>query len=219
MKFARTSRRSVQRRFRGTSPPAPRREYRYDQATVQRFDLDNSGSRAGLISTLPALFHLACATLPFCDRTVCVPRSKYLPSHNRGIPVPKEPTTIGDHLRRRRLQLRIHQSEAARQLKVSTVTLSRWERDHTYPTWDYHGIICDYLGYDPFVLCGLRDPYVNETPSRCLFETGKPRSTAQKAHLHLNSRSKNALKSSMLTPKLCTGGKLVLTSRRRNTWE
>lgn len=75
------------------------------------------------------------AMLPLSDRMVCRPRSRYLHSHNRGIPVPKEPTTIGQHLRKRRLQLRIHQSEAARMLKVSTVTLSRWECDKVYPTW------------------------------------------------------------------------------------
>jgi len=101
--------------------------------------------------------------LPSYECHLNVARAKYLPSRNRGIQVPKEPTTIGGHLRRRRLQLKIHQSEAAHRLGVSTVSLSRWERDHTYPTWDYHGVITDYLGYDAFGLCGLRDPYSNET--------------------------------------------------------
>ncbi len=110
--------------------------------------------------------------LPYCDRTVSVPRSKYLPCHNRGISVPKEPSTIGGHLRRRRLQLKIFQSEAARRLGVSTVTLSRWERDHTYPTWDYHDIITEYLGYDAFALCALRDPHLNETNGVTSLTTG-----------------------------------------------
>ena len=81
---------------------------------------------------------------------MCIPRAKYLPSHNRGIPVPKDPTTIGGHLRRRRLQLRIHQSEAALLLGVSTVTLSRWECDKVFPTTPHHAQTVDYLGYDPF---------------------------------------------------------------------
>ena len=88
--------------------------------------------------------------LPFCDRRVRVPREKYLPSHNRGIRVPKTPTTIGGHLRKRRLQLKILQSEAARRLQVSTVTLSRWERDTRYPTWPLQPRVVEYLGYDPF---------------------------------------------------------------------
>ena len=101
--------------------------------------------------------------MPFCERVVSIPRSRYLPSRNRGIPVPKQPTTIGGHLRRRRLQLQLHQSEAAARLKVSTVTLSRWECDKVYPTWQHHPRLIEYLGYDPFPACGPRDPYSNET--------------------------------------------------------
>jgi len=33
--------------------------------------------------------------LPFCDRVVSISRDKYLPLRNRGIPVSREPTTIG----------------------------------------------------------------------------------------------------------------------------
>jgi predicted transcriptional regulator len=88
--------------------------------------------------------------LPFCERVVNVARDKYLPSHNRNVPVPKHPTTIGGHLRRRRLQLRIFQSEAARRLKVSTVTLSRWECDKLLPTSSHHARVIQYFGYNPF---------------------------------------------------------------------
>jgi transcriptional regulator with XRE-family HTH domain len=93
---------------------------------------------------------MVCAALPFCDRHVCIPRDKYLPSHNRGIPVSKEPTTTGGHLRRRRLQLKIWQPEAARLLGVSLVSLSRWECDKVFPTPPHHDQIAAYLGYDPF---------------------------------------------------------------------
>jgi transcriptional regulator with XRE-family HTH domain len=93
---------------------------------------------------------IGCRSLPFCDRVVSVSRDKYLPSHNRGIPVPKEPTTIGGHLRRRRLRLKIFQPEAARRVGVSTVSLSRWECDKVFPTNPHHAKISAYLGYDPF---------------------------------------------------------------------
>ena len=110
--------------------------------------------------------------MPFCERVVSIPRSRYLPSRNRGIPVPKQPTTIGGHLRKRRLQLQIHQSEAAVRLKVSTVTLSRWECDKVYPTWQHHPRLIEYLGYDPFVSCGLQDPYDNEPPGVAFLSSG-----------------------------------------------
>src|ERR1035441_10478407 len=96
-----------------------------------------------------AFSHLACAMLPLYERSMRVSRDKYLPSHNRGIHVPKEPTTIGGHLRRRRLQLRIFQPEAARRLAVSTVSLSRWECDKMYPTAAHHPQIAEYLGFKP----------------------------------------------------------------------
>ena len=101
--------------------------------------------------------------LPFCDRHVRIPRAKYLPSHNRGIPVPREPTSIGGHLRRRRLQLKIRQSEAARRLRVSTVTLSHWERDTVYQTWPLRPRVVEYLGYDPFTDPELGRPKGTET--------------------------------------------------------
>jgi hypothetical protein len=92
--------------------------------------------------------------LPFCDRTVRIPRDRYLPSRNRGIPVPKDPTTVGGHLRKRRLQLRIFQSQAARRLRVSLVSLSKWECDKIFPTAPHHPRIVEYLGYNPFNVAG-----------------------------------------------------------------
>jgi len=56
----------------------------------------------------------------------------------------------------------MHQSEAARRLNVSTVTLSLWECDKVYPVWKHHAKIIEYLGCDPFPSCGLQDPYGNE---------------------------------------------------------
>ena len=101
--------------------------------------------------------------LPNYARVICVPRSKYLPSQNRKIPVPRNPTTLGGHLRRRRLQLGIFQSQAARQLRVSTRTLSLWEGDKIHPAWTYQPRLIAYLGYDPFENPDLDRPKGNET--------------------------------------------------------
>lgn len=117
--------------------------------------------------------------LPYCDRVVSVPRGKYLPSHNRGIPVPKEPTTIGGHLRRRRLELRIFQAEAARRLGVSTVALSRWECDKDHPAWSHQPKIITYLGYDPFDTPALGGPKGNESHFVASLSTGRPTSLGQ----------------------------------------
>ncbi len=88
--------------------------------------------------------------LPLCERVLHTSRRDFLPRRSRGILVPTEPTTIGGHLRRRRLQLGIYQSKAARILGVSMVTLSKWEGDRIYPAWAQRNSISAYLGYDPF---------------------------------------------------------------------
>lgn len=58
-------------------------------------------------------------------------------------------------------------------LRVSMVTLSKWERDHAYPTWDYHQHIIDYLGYDVFELTSLKDPYSNKSRGVAFLQKGR----------------------------------------------
>ena len=91
-------------------------------------------------------------------------RDKYLPSHIRKIPVPKHPTTIGGHLRRRRLQLKIYQPEAARLLQVSTVTLSRWECDKVAPDTAALRADCRLPGLQSVHQKGLKTLKCNEPP-------------------------------------------------------
>lgn len=117
--------------------------------------------------------------LPFCDLTVNVPRTRYLPGQNRGIPVPKKPSTIGGHLRRRRLELGIHQAEAAQRMGVSTVTLSRWECDKVYPTWSQQPRVTAYLDYDPFVEPTHGRPKGNETINVAVFSQQTPLTVGQ----------------------------------------
>ena len=67
----------------------------------------------------------------------------------RGRQIRKEPKTLGGHLRKCRLQLKIFQTEAAHRLKVSIRTLSLWECDR-YSTWLYWPRIVECLGCNPF---------------------------------------------------------------------
>jgi DNA-binding transcriptional regulator YiaG len=54
------------------------------------------------------------------------------------------------------------QSAAARQLHVSTVTLSKWERDVLYPAWKNQAKLTEYLGFNPFTDPALGRPPGNE---------------------------------------------------------
>ena len=77
-------------------------------------------------------------------------------------------------MRRRRLQLGIHQSEAALKLGVSTVTLSRWECDKVYPTWAQQPAVVAYLGYNPFTNPALGRPGGNETKDVAFLSAQRP---------------------------------------------
>ena len=101
--------------------------------------------------------------LPFCDRTVNVARKDVAPVWTRSFPIAKEPTTLGEYLKKKRFLAGIRQSEAALKLGVSNRTLSLWETDRVYPAWAFQPRLIAYLGYDPFTNSALGKPKGNET--------------------------------------------------------
>ena len=60
---------------------------------------------------------------------------------------PKELETIGDHLRTRRLDLHLSQSDVAKLIRVCTDTIMKWELNQTEPAEDYYSTIKKFLGY------------------------------------------------------------------------
>jgi transcriptional regulator with XRE-family HTH domain len=59
--------------------------------------------------------------------------------------------TIGDHLRKVRLDRNMSQPEVAKVIKVSTDTITGWELNRNTPTPKYVKKIIEFLGYSPFV--------------------------------------------------------------------
>jgi DNA-binding XRE family transcriptional regulator len=88
--------------------------------------------------------------LPFCERSVSVARTDVAPVWTRSFPIAKEPTTLGQHLKKKRFMAGMRQDEAAVKLGVSGRTLSLWECDRIYPSWAFQPGLVAYLGYDPF---------------------------------------------------------------------
>ena len=62
--------------------------------------------------------------------------------------------TVGDHLRKRRLDLRLRQRDVADRLGVDTTTITNWELGHTVPGFGWMPAIIGFLGYDPLVAPG-----------------------------------------------------------------
>ena len=62
---------------------------------------------------------------------------------------PKEINTLGDHIRTRRLDLKLLQKQVADEIGVHEMTITNWEVNATIPEVRYLPAIIRFLGYDP----------------------------------------------------------------------
>jgi len=69
------------------------------------------------------------------------------------IQIPKElteePITLGDHLRRHRLELGLYQKDVAIQIGVTTSTIWNWENNWSSITLSCMPKVIKFLGYNP----------------------------------------------------------------------
>jgi transcriptional regulator with XRE-family HTH domain len=61
-----------------------------------------------------------------------------------------EPRTLGEHLRKRRLELGLTQKKAGLRLRANDITVLNWEKGYTEPPITSIPAIIRFLGYDPF---------------------------------------------------------------------
>jgi transcriptional regulator with XRE-family HTH domain len=80
--------------------------------------------------------------LPFCHFELLAARPK--PSQ-----YPKQINSLGDHIRARRLDLKLLQKQVADQIGVHEQTVTGWERNATSPEIHYIPAILNFLGYNP----------------------------------------------------------------------
>lgn len=62
---------------------------------------------------------------------------------------PKELKSIGDHLLKRRFDLKLSQPQVAKIIGVTTDTITFWENRRTRPQIQFSGKIIEFLGYNP----------------------------------------------------------------------
>jgi transcriptional regulator with XRE-family HTH domain len=75
-----------------------------------------------------------------------LPRSHKLSPRSR---IPDKLETIGDHLLRRRLMLKLLQRQVAEKLGVEKSSVANWEANRTKPSLEYMPAIIRFLGYNP----------------------------------------------------------------------
>jgi transcriptional regulator with XRE-family HTH domain len=61
----------------------------------------------------------------------------------------EEPITLGDHMRRRRLELGLYQKDVAKQIGVTTSTIWNWENNWSSITLSCMPKVIEFLGYNP----------------------------------------------------------------------
>jgi DNA-binding XRE family transcriptional regulator len=61
----------------------------------------------------------------------------------------REPVTLGDHLRRRRLELGLYQKDVAEQIGVTASTIWNWESGWSSITLRCMPKVIEFLGYNP----------------------------------------------------------------------
>ncbi|MDP1930306.1 MAG: helix-turn-helix domain-containing protein [Gammaproteobacteria bacterium] len=60
-----------------------------------------------------------------------------------------QPTTIGEHIKRRRLELGLYQKDVAKFFGITLFTIINWEKGRTKPTVKLVPSLIQFLGYDP----------------------------------------------------------------------
>lgn len=80
--------------------------------------------------------------LPFCGLEI------WSPVPFLGI---ENPQSIGEHIKNRRLFLKLFQSDIAKILNVSEDTITYWENGRSYPQIKHYPKLIQFLGYSPFI--------------------------------------------------------------------
>jgi DNA-binding transcriptional regulator YiaG len=88
--------------------------------------------------------------LPFCHLSRSARRARHSVYWRLVNRYPECPKTVGQHLRKRRLDLGLMQSQVARTLGVHIETFKNWERGVCAPTGSVVPKVIGFLGYDPF---------------------------------------------------------------------
>lgn len=63
---------------------------------------------------------------------------------------PEDPVSIGNHIRKKRMDLKLIQKDVAKILGVTEDSITNWENNSSEPQVNYFPQIIDFLGYFPF---------------------------------------------------------------------
>ena len=77
---------------------------------------------------------------------------------------PRSPTTVGEHVRKRRLDLNLRQIDAAKIIGCDEMTVVNWEKGHTQPSVNHMAGVVRFLGFQPLPEWGQFGSEVGQSP-------------------------------------------------------
>jgi len=90
------------------------------------------------------MFRTDIPALPFCRLVLKAPK----PLSQR---YPKELKRLGDHIRKKRIDLKLLQKEVAEKIGVAEASIWNWENNWTEPSLCHIPKIIEFLGYSPYI--------------------------------------------------------------------
>lgn len=87
---------------------------------------------------------------PFCKVTHRVMRSRFGPHFTEKKGYPTDPKTIGEMIRKRRLDLGLRQIDAAKMIGCDEMSIVNWEKGHRSPRVNHMAGVVAFLGFSPF---------------------------------------------------------------------
>ena len=66
-----------------------------------------------------------------------------------GLGYPQNPVSIGEHIKKKRMDLKLFQSDVAKIFDVSTDCVTYWENNRSTPQIIFYPKIIEFLGYSP----------------------------------------------------------------------
>ena len=130
-------------RSRLSVPMSPELKRRIVEALVEKVEA-NTVERWGVQQSEITISYRF--SQPDESAALVLPRSHRISTRNR---VPDQLNTIGDHLLRRRLMLKLLQKDVAEQIGVDKSSIGNWELNRTTPAFEYMPVIIRFLGYNP----------------------------------------------------------------------
>ncbi|VTP87267.1 transcriptional repressor DicA [Sphingobacterium daejeonense] len=81
----------------------------------------------------------------------CSRQERHLSKPN-AVFVPETPSFLGEHIRKKRIEKGLFQSDLARLFKVTPDCITYWENNRSKPQVQHYPNIIEFLGYFPFEL-------------------------------------------------------------------